>query len=539
MHEDDIRDRLAERLDLLRPGLVLIQTNYYLRNPEGSRGYIDILAKDDSGCLVVIELKRADDSAREAVQEVCKYVELLNRQEGIPFPGLRAVIVSTTWHELRVPYSHFKRSWPHHLEGFHLTLDSDGLTPVSVEPVEPLPEVMERGLTPVHAWLTGLSEQALAGAWQDVVSAAAEVGADDLLGVHLEHDRVGDALYVALGAVDALDPRTALQRQQLADESADDFSADSGELAFDYLLEEAVLGHVMGSVTGAWLPAYPEKFATLTEQHHWQIKATYRAGVFGLQNKLVTDPELMQMLAGDLGLGRVRYLGKSRPNNRLHWGRFRALVARCLGSNAAWQEPLSLRLDEVERETPNRDVVVKLYNPEDLIAHLVWSASQDAAPIGRLMPSVEGAIDAPGQEGRMFAGTLTWDGTPVEIEEGFARVYGDDAGWGLARHGNPEHDARLLHEWHLAYSMCEFQPGDGGGSTLIAKDGHLLRTSFTDIGEGFGPDGQRPVWDFFEAHEGALRALVERLSTKIIVLGDLGTQAFVDDGASDGRPTQN
>jgi RecB family endonuclease NucS len=73
--EDEIRDLLANQLEVLEPGLCLIEKEKYIPNPLGTRGFIDLLARDASGHFVLIELKRSDASAREAIHEILKYVE--------------------------------------------------------------------------------------------------------------------------------------------------------------------------------------------------------------------------------------------------------------------------------------------------------------------------------------------------------------------------------------------------------------------------------------------------------------------------------
>jgi RecB family endonuclease NucS len=89
-HENLIRDKLSTRLDLIEPDLSLISVDYALPNSVGTRGFIDILARDRHGVLVVIELKRSD-TAREALHEVMKYTEILQRERGIENSNIRAV----------------------------------------------------------------------------------------------------------------------------------------------------------------------------------------------------------------------------------------------------------------------------------------------------------------------------------------------------------------------------------------------------------------------------------------------------------------
>src|SRR5258708_15501695 len=100
--EADVRDSLAAGLAEIEAGLTLVDTEVPLPNAIGARGRIDILANDRFGNFVVIEVKRADQTARQALHEVLKYAELLTREHGIASHRIRLVIASTTWHELTV-----------------------------------------------------------------------------------------------------------------------------------------------------------------------------------------------------------------------------------------------------------------------------------------------------------------------------------------------------------------------------------------------------------------------------------------------------
>lgn len=61
--EAEIRDQLASRLEILEPGLVFLAKEYLLPNTIGSKGFIDILAKDRFGNRVIIEVKRSNATA--------------------------------------------------------------------------------------------------------------------------------------------------------------------------------------------------------------------------------------------------------------------------------------------------------------------------------------------------------------------------------------------------------------------------------------------------------------------------------------------
>ncbi|MEQ1829181.1 MAG: endonuclease NucS domain-containing protein, partial [Pirellula sp.] len=108
--ESDIRNNLANCLEKLEPGLELIAIEFPLPNLIGTRGFIDILARDRFNNRVIIELKRSDQAARQAIHELHKYVALLRMKEGLSHGTIRTMLVSTEWSELRVPFAEFKRS---------------------------------------------------------------------------------------------------------------------------------------------------------------------------------------------------------------------------------------------------------------------------------------------------------------------------------------------------------------------------------------------------------------------------------------------
>lgn len=71
--EEKIRDKLALCLYILDDGLTLLEKEAFLPNNEGTRGFVDILAKDSLNRYLLIELKRSKAASREAIHEVLKY----------------------------------------------------------------------------------------------------------------------------------------------------------------------------------------------------------------------------------------------------------------------------------------------------------------------------------------------------------------------------------------------------------------------------------------------------------------------------------
>ena len=50
--EANIRDHIAAHLDLIEPGLALVDSEFHLPNQQGASGFLDIFARDAAGKLV-------------------------------------------------------------------------------------------------------------------------------------------------------------------------------------------------------------------------------------------------------------------------------------------------------------------------------------------------------------------------------------------------------------------------------------------------------------------------------------------------------
>jgi hypothetical protein len=210
--ESRLRDMLAENLDTLEPGLRLHDIEHRLENAVGAGGRMDILARDRHGLYVVVEVKRSDSTAREALDEIAKYTELLRREQGIPPEKIRAIIASTTWHELLIPASNFARDWSHDLRGYRLLVDKEARL-VNAERVSFLAEVRPQRLTPVHFVYYYRSPAERDAGWAQILRTVSTVGGRDVVGVDLDFTGTAGvmaehALYVAFGTAGAGIPTT-------------------------------------------------------------------------------------------------------------------------------------------------------------------------------------------------------------------------------------------------------------------------------------------------------------------------------------------
>lgn len=146
--EAHLRDALSKRLDILEQGLSLRSTEYRLANDYGSHGRIDILASDRYGATVIVEIKKSNQTARQALHELHKYVGLLN-DHGLRESKIRCMLVSTEWHEPLVPFSEFSSTAPWTVDGYRLFVTDAGL-PNRAEKISLVAPPEELRLCPEH-----------------------------------------------------------------------------------------------------------------------------------------------------------------------------------------------------------------------------------------------------------------------------------------------------------------------------------------------------------------------------------------------------
>jgi len=505
--EQHIRDHLATDLDILEPGLTLIRTNYPLPNAYGTRGFVDILARDADGALVVIEVKRSNSTAREAVHEVVKYVALLRQEQGVNPADVRAVIVSTEWAELLVPFSNLKREWGNEIRGYHLHLARNGPRFASAAEVTALPEAAVRGLSPVHFTVAPLSPDHLDVLWQTITKALASAGAIDALGVVLRHEDGDFALYVVIGRSPQTQPAHVVSHpstptdttnrepaeSQTYDE-ADDDVVEVDEWAAEHAALEAVVDRLQQS-SYVVRPAYADKFEMLTDRGGWHTLEVLRQGIFDSQRDLYPDDTLLGQVFDRLGLSQVKYLGSARPANRQHWTQFRLRVAQTMIGADSWGDIVAAWLDERESH-PDQRTVVQIYNPGDFIGSLVFGWPDD---LHLLLPRMTAAIDVAGPDGRMLQGFLAWTGSaPMTVAQAVQAVYPQPVDWGFARalgHAWAD-DRHVLEGLGLRYVLFEFQPGDDPPTRLELDHDRLIRRPLSEYEST--PDQCYPLPKFLE-----------------------------------------
>ncbi|MGW1674833.1 endonuclease NucS domain-containing protein [Streptomyces sp. NPDC002324] len=481
-----IQNALADRLAAIEPGMKMIQENYHLHNRAGTRGFVDILARDRHGIFVAIEVKKSNNTAREAIHEVLKYCELLRRERGMRVDQVRAVIASTDWKELIVPFSEISRSSVYPIMGVKVDVGEDFPASMTVEPVTPLPVPNERDLSVAAIRIPIVNRSDADEKWDSLARALANVGIEDLIGVLAvrSHDDTG-ILHVALGVADVNDPRLPVPD--------DDEGLEEPEFhAAEYRAACAAgFGHPGAEATT------PEKLTRYLKTNSLEIAHVYRRGIFEDWRDLIDDSEAVAMAQHAAGWNQLLLQSSANTSNSLAWSRFRARVDYVLEGNPEWSNVLRLWLDEVEGQRKGLDVVITVHNPADFLASLIHGYGGN---LRSLLPEISGAVDAPRNDAKMIHGLLTWDGKPIEdLWKAIRVVYPTVADWGMARALGSvyEADGDLLRSLGLKYSLFEFLPGDSVLPSQLIVEGGDLRRIRSDS-DGVSWPGVLPLQEFLQ-----------------------------------------
>lgn len=348
--------------------------------------------------------------------------------------------------------------------------------------------------------------------WDAIVPTLGAYGVDDAVGTVFT-SAMGTVLHVSLGAVVPGDPRAVAMFDEPVvpptDEGLVDPEDDEDVPEEDLLAESRAATELIRAHRGSEMVTYRD-FTRLRQAGGRTITRTLRAGAFARQGDLVGDEELHAEAAGEQGGGEVLYRGAARPSRGPGWSRLRRGVAEALVGNERWTMLLGAWLDEAERDRPDRDVIVEVYNPCDLLAPFVFP---DVAPIDEMVPLLQagtGDLRPGAADVCALLGFLTWDGTPRDVEGAFRSVFASDDMWWTARVVGELwiFDEELLGLLGLRYDLTEHTPTDL--PALLAVDGDVL-TRIAAEDEQALPDDRHGYPDFVARHIDQLRDLGARL----------------------------
>lgn len=457
--EAAIRDKLAQNLAILEPGLSLLKVEPHLPD-ENASGYIDILARDRLGLLVLIELKRSDPAARHAIHELFKYISLVVKNFGVPRTRIRCLIVSTTWRELWNPFSELKSSADIQVEGLELTVDDDG-TPLEARPVQPPPIEEDHGVCPFYSVVCYENAATRNTAAERIAAEMQRLGFSKGAVVIQDYKGSNPAIvypHCLTAAVGALSNRL----------HASDNSDEATEIDDQWREEMALISNIVNRARGAEFADVggigPEQFVGRFHSG-WEYIRMLRTGPHWRDSSVLDDSTILQMLTGFQSRNAVYFEAVTSPRNHLDWEHRVGQLRKMLNTDRELYEIIDARLAKFRRESSGGAVAIRIFYPDDLLrmfyGPLLW------APRNSMTPDVQLWLDPQdGSDPSALYGILCWESEretydfPKLIESAYRGVKGYMLACALHEH----HTARsmILRETDMRWRVFESFPSQSG-----------------------------------------------------------------------------
>lgn len=470
MKESVLRDLIAKDICKLRPGLTLLQKEQFIPNIHGTKGFIDLYAKDENNRHVLIELKRSAAASRQALHEVSKYIEGVKQYLGAKDSEIVVIIASTDWSELLVPFSYFAEKASVSVEGIEIIPEENG-DHFRCKRKQPLPVEQGRYFAPWHNVYLYRSYDVLTAGIESIISSYASKGISDYVIVSFRKitadgmlDRSSQYQFIAYTATRLFSVEECMRIIQ-ADE---ELFADVQETIQD-LDEEETLGYmhecieILGSSPkhDGYEIGYPAKFCSIAEHGHYEVDKIFRFGMFE-RNMLLSDDMILSELRGEDGSVGQRFKRIIQASNFKAVNELKKDIGKTLKLNPVWKRHLQQIIDEIVEECPNSELDIWIYNPSTGVLTIYYPMTN---PHGELyIPSYAVLVKNP-EAIRMYFGALQENGKPLSFSQILNKYYYgslfallETMVWG----GTEERDSEIVEDMGMQYRSfrADFREND-------------------------------------------------------------------------------
>ncbi|GIQ71318.1 DUF91 domain-containing protein [Xylanibacillus composti] len=384
-YEEKIRDYIADNLSFIDETLTLIKKEYKLDNIHGTKGFVDILAKDNYNNYVVIEVKRSNQAARQAIHEIMKYVALLKHNYKLKESEVRIIIISTDWNELLIPFSELLLQNSYHIEGYKIDIDANYL-PVSKSKVAPVKSPTTRKFSRTHFGYFCEDNQTIDSLKYIIEKVMSDIKINDFILIELQTDREKypnkHALYFVivssskekywniLEELDNLkDEANLISKVKEYIESSEEDMFDDSEL---YYLEQSVFTEIVEQIYENELPkkyfleiGNPESFTSFIE--NWEILKVNRYG-FLKEDIRLGDDQIKNEIMGLNGTNRDLFIDICESKFLQKFNEVKQELNYSLSFNSSWKDDINQILDH--RSDENTRISIFIYSPSNILFSL-------------------------------------------------------------------------------------------------------------------------------------------------------------------------
>lgn len=439
VNEATIRDKLVNNLNVIDNDISLLDKEVFLKNLKGTRGYVDILAKDSSGRYIIIELKRSDQASREALHETVKYFEAIKENKSLKDDEVIIYIVSTEWKELIVPFSRFVKEISFNVKGFELSVDTNG-EPISARQVIPLDVKNSRQLHHQCKICLYKNEGNRTKGISSIEKIFKDKGIFDYvlvlmsnLGVEI-FSELPFMIYIATQELSEEEYIEIIKKDKsvYADfiDNYDYYKTLSAE-EYASFIQIAAIDDTKPWVYADWKEiGYPAKFNhKLLQDEGWVIEGIIRHGRLN-HNELLNDDVIINELKGDGGENKARYKKtfslKDKASNKL----VKAEIKTCLIDNKVWARGVINAIDELSSFSAFDACDIDIHNPMDTLNSIYRSNKEfDELPNDEglkrcqmWIPSYQIGCQSDNRV-VVYLGMLTDNGNRIEVKDYFFKFY--------------------------------------------------------------------------------------------------------------------
>lgn len=478
-NENAIRDRLIERLDIIEPSLTLVAREHYLKNPNGASGFLDIFARAANGQLVIIEIKRTDAAAREALQELFKYAALLRQNYLVRDVDYRLIILSVEWHELLTPYSEFVERAPYDISAGVIILGADGL-PIRIDPVRPVPTAAQRRFSKRHFLWRFADEAAAIAAVPLIAKHMQEAGLKDfvLIRSRPNNPEISEKgfIYFAQQELTLAEYQTRI-RAQLSSEEYGEYEENITDL-----VEEK--DRIDESADKVWLPEYDRLFDQIDSDSseisypekaaHWfreGAQASISIERFSrFRDDGLSDDAIIAELIGQDGTSDYHLNLVARTDSAPQIAALLAAVENIFFFNNEWRGATRDLVAYAQRTGP-ATIRLTAFSNEDILRAIAGAAFGYPG----FTPTFRFDIERVEVVRERFIGLPEWDGTAPNFDTILASHFGEDPfSYFLAHHfgENRGINIDIMSDLGLRYGI--FRDGDNGPERIRVQGSAII-----------------------------------------------------------------
>lgn len=414
MKESKIQKMLIDQLNIIQDDLVFIEKEKYFPSVIGTKSFVDIFAKDGNGRFVIIELKRSNISARQAIHELLKYLEALKENISIKEDEIKLIVISTEWQELLVPFSSFVQKVELDVEGFQLFIEEEKLTlsAVKISPIDAIAdrfissvqmaryysdkESLEKGVEAhkeafrvheINEYILiilkappnygELVKQSTEQSIELMISNLKIEDAEEIERLRNNAKNIETYEYMIYSANQILSEQKYINILYKLSEDAENIEGILDENEFSTLDKLEALNELLincepfpdSNFVEIGTPAKFDKFIYTEE---WELIEVLKFGKLA-ENVLLTEEIIISEILGFAGATKERYKSDVNFESKSNISKIKKEIGHCLSDNIAWKSQINFILDSLIDDKNILKCHVSIYNPMNILytIHLV------------------------------------------------------------------------------------------------------------------------------------------------------------------------